>query len=205
MKDLVVLVADGTMQKVLEEFLRRLPLSSGISSFTFDVISNIGHDSGCYNDSHEFLKSFEKQYRFAAIVFDREGSGVEHKTREEIEKDVQGLLNRNEWVDRNVVSVIDPELENWIWQNSPHVEDAFGWEAQTSLYQWCYNEGLIAHGDLKPFRPKETMEKILRITKTPFSSSIHKKIAQKVSYKSCTDGAFLKLLNQLKQWFPPAL
>ncbi len=202
MKDLVVLVADGTMQKVVEEFLKRVPVSSKISNFSFEVITHIGHDSGCYNDGHEFLKSFSNQYRYATVVFDKEGCGQEHKDREQLEKDVQNMLDNNEWLDRNTAIAIDPELENWIWQDSPHVEDAFGWEANTSLYQWCFHEGLIAHGDLKPLRPKETMERVLRITNTPFSSSIHKKIAQKVTYKRCTDQAFLKFLNKLIEWFP---
>ncbi|MBN8700879.1 MAG: hypothetical protein J0L54_14825 [Chitinophagales bacterium] len=202
MKDLVVLVADGTMQKVVEEILLRVPRSSGTSDFTFDVIPNIGHDSGCYNDSHELLRSFSTQYRFAMVIFDFEGSGVEIKSINEIENDVERLLDNHGWQNRNSVAVINPELENWIWQDSPHIEEAFGWENNTPLYQWCRTEGLIAHGDSKPIRPKETMQRVLKFTRTPFSSAIHKKIAKVVSYKRCTDRAFLKILNQLKNWFP---
>ena len=184
MKDLIVIVADGTMQKVIEELLKRMPISSGTKNFSFDVISNIGNDAGCYNDSHEILRNFITQYNYAMVIFDKEGSGVEEKSREEIESETHLLLNRNGWESRNTVIVIDPELENWIWQNSPHVEQAFGWNSPESLYLWCHNNGIIAHGEQKPFRPKESLHRILKETKTPFSSSIHKKIASKISYKN---------------------
>ncbi|MBI2729319.1 MAG: hypothetical protein HYX40_00950 [Sphingobacteriales bacterium] len=201
MKDLVVIVADGTIQKVLEELLRRVAVSSNTNNFTFDVISNIGHDAGCYNDSHEILINFVNQYFYAMVVFDKEGSGVEEKPRTTIEEDVESLLDKNGWAGRNSVIVIDPELENWIWQNSPHVENAFGWNSTDNLYAWCYGHGIIAQGESKPFRPKESLQRILKETKTPFSSSIHKKIAEKVSYKNCQDPAFVKLTKTLYEWF----
>ncbi len=201
MKDIIVLVADGTMLNVIEALLQRIPFSSNTRDFASDVINNIGHDSGCYNDAHEFLRPFINQYHYALVIFDKEGCGSEDKKRVEIEDEVQALLNKNGWLDRSSVVVIDPELENWIWQNSPHVERAFGWEEATSMYKWCLAEGILAHGDQKPIRPKETMHKILRKTRTSISSSIYKKIAQTCSYKNCTDLAFIKFINQLELWF----
>ena len=106
MKDIIIAVADVYMEKVLEALLHRVPQSSGTATYTYDIIRNPGHDSGSYNDSHELLRPFITQYKFALVLFDLEGCGAEHnKTREEISKDVGDLLNKNGWENRNEVIV----------------------------------------------------------------------------------------------------
>jgi hypothetical protein len=203
MKDLIVVVADSYQEKVMEGLLPRLPLSSGTAVFAFDIIRNPGHDSGSYNDSHELLRPFMNQYRYAVVIFDFEGCGAEHlKTKKEIEQEVQGLLNNNGWDNRNAIVVIEPEVENWMWIDNIHVEQAIGWEKPESLYNWARNEGLIAGSANKPTRPKETLEAALRISETPKSTAIYKKIASLVSYKRCEDPSFNQLIRQLTDWFP---
>ncbi len=203
MKDIIIAVADVYMEKVLEALLHRVPQSSGTATYTYDIIRNPGHDSGSYNDSHELLRPFITQYKFALVLFDLEGCGAEHnKTREEISKDVGDLLNKNGWENRNEVIVIEPELENWMWIDNHHVADAIGWEDNESLYQWARNGGHIKNDKSKPDRPKETLEKALRVSRTPKSAAIYKKIAGNVSYKKCTDESFLQLISKLQEWFP---
>jgi hypothetical protein len=203
MKDVIVVAADSYQEKVLEALLPRVPASSNTQAFTFDIVRNPRNDSGSYNDSHELLRPAIKLYRYAIVIFDYEGSGVEDvKSRIEVEKDVEALLNKNGWQGRNCVVVIKPELENWMWVDSPHVQDAIGWQELESLYIWARAKGRIAHGDHKPIRPKETLEEAMRVSKTPKSAAIYKKIASKVSYRRCEDPAFQKLINQLTVWFP---
>jgi hypothetical protein len=203
MKDLIVAVADSYQEKVMEALLPRIPISSGTRPFSFDIVRNPGNDSGSYNDSHELLRPAIKQYYFALVVFDFEGTGIENiKSREDAELTVENLLSINGWDGRNAVAVIKPEVENWMWTDSPHVESAIGWEKQESLYTWAKNNGKIAVGDSKPVRPKETLEEALKISKTSKSSAIYKKIATNVSYKKCNDPAFLKLILKLQEWFP---
>jgi hypothetical protein len=202
MKDLIVVVADSYQEKVMEALLPRLPFSD-TAIFRYDIIRNPRNDSGSYNDSHELLRPYINQYSYAIVVFDFEGSGVENiKTREEAESDVEGLLSINGWNDRNAVIVIDPELENWMWIDNPHVQDAIGWESIESLYVWARSKGKIAYGEAKPIRPKETLEEALKVSKTAKSAAIYKKIASRVSYSGCIDPAFLKLIRALKGWFP---
>jgi len=202
MKDIIISVADSYQEKVLEALLPRVPLSSGTRRFTFDIIKNPGHDSGSYNDSHELLRSSINQYCFALVLFDFEGTGAEHKTKVEIENEVSNLLNINGWENRNAVIVIKPELENWMWIDNTHVEDAIGWESKESLYTWARNLGYIKDNELKPSRPKETLEKALKLSGTPKSASVYKKIAAQVSYKKCTDPSLKQLIFQLQHWFP---
>lgn len=203
MTDLIVLVADSYQEKVMEALLPRIPVSSGTRNFSFDIIRNPGHDSGNYNDSHEILRSLNNQYKYALVLFDFEGTGVEHLTREAVEDDVRKLLDANGWKMRNDVIVIYPELENWIWLDNVHVQDAIGWEKEESLYEWAKGKGYIKKDKYKPDRPKETLEEALRVSGTSKSASIYKKIATNVSYRKCQDKAFIDLLRILQIWFPP--
>lgn len=203
MKDLIVAVADSYQEKVIEALLPRVPLSSGTRTFTYDIVRNIGNDSGCYNDSHELLRPVINQYQYALVLFDYEGTGIENtKTREQAEKDVEKLLSANGWQGRNAVAVIKPEIENWMWLDNPNVEKAIGWERPESLYAWAKFNRKIAQDDSKPLRPKETFEEALQISNTPKSSAIYKKIAVNVSYQRCQDPAFQKVISKLQEWFP---
>ncbi|MCS6973271.1 MAG: hypothetical protein N2044_05770 [Cyclobacteriaceae bacterium] len=203
MKDLIVAVADSYQEEVIKALLPRLSLTHNISTIDFDIIRNPGHDSGSYNNSHNLLRLFVNQYSFCMVILDYEGSGIESKkSREEAERDVEYKLTLNGWEDRCCCIVIEPELENWMWINSPHVEDAIGWDNQKkSLYNWAREKGFMPRNGSKPLRPKETLERALRSTRTAKSASIYKRIAQQASYKDCSDLAFLKLTRTLENWF----
>jgi hypothetical protein len=201
MKDLIIAVADSYQEKVLDALLPRVPVTSGTRNFTYDIIVNPGHDAGSYNDSHELLRPFINEYRHALILLDFEGTGVENKTREEIENDIESLLGKNGWHDRNEVIVIAPELENWMWMDNPHVADAIGWKRAESLYDWAKNTGYLLQNEVKPERPKEALEAALKISDTPKSAAIYKNIASKASYRRCEDPSFKQMINTLQQWF----
>jgi len=205
MKDIIILVADSYQEKVLEALLPRLPLSSGTRPFTYDFIRNPGHDSGAYNDSHELLRPYSKQYFYALVLMDYEGCGVEHqKSAAEVEKYVTELLDRSGWENRNKVVVITPELETWMWMDNLHVTNAIGWEQKESLYEWARNNKFIKKEAHKPERPKETLEKALKLSGTAKSAAIYKKIATHASYKKCEDYAFKSMISKLQEWFPIA-
>jgi len=97
--------------------------------------------------------------------------------------------------------MIEPELEAWVWSDSPQVDEALGWSGQ-NLRQWLKDKGYVQRGGQKPLRPKETMDVALRIARQPRSSSIYKTLGQRVSFTSCADPAFRLLLKTLRQWFP---
>lgn len=202
MKDLIVSVADSYQEKVLESILPRLPQVYKTKTFSYDIIRNPICDSGSYNSSQELLRPFINAFDHAVVIFDYEGSGAEErKSREEVELDVEILLNRNGWLERNIVVVVSPEIETWMWVDSPHVHDAIGWERATSLYDWARQKGFLDDGAFKPERPKESLFEALRLCKTSKSSSIYKNIAAKVSFRRCSDPAFLKLIDSLRAWF----
>ena len=202
MKDIVFLVADGNMEKFFDGLLPRVYRVSQTSEFTYDILPNPTHDAGNLNDSHEYLRPFIRQYRYAMVVFDHEGCGSEGKSVQELETNVQELLDRNGWENRSSVLIIDPELENWVWIRSPRIKEAINWKYEEEIVDWVAAQNYAFNQVGKPIRPKEAFEAVLRHARTPRSSSIYKKIANQVSYKNCTDTAFLKLIRQIKLWFP---
>src|SRR4029077_8753446 len=108
------------------------------------------------------------------------------------------------WGDRAAAIVISPELENWVWSDSPHIDRALGWGgSEVPLKDWLGERGSRNAEAIKPARPKEAVELALRIAYKPRSSSIYFELAQSVSTDRCTDPAFLKLRRCLREWFPP--
>jgi hypothetical protein len=200
--DLIVLTADKNMQIAVESLLKR-PKALGIRPISAMVFPHPNHDPGCFHRSETFLNSFIYQYAHAMVMFDREGCGKEEKTREELENIVTLRLSQSGWEGRASTIVIDPELENWVFSDSPRVQEAMGWKVEhPSLLSWLEGKKYLAEGQIKPSHPKDAMEAALRHMRTPRSSSIYARLAERVSFARCNDPAFLKLKKLLQTWFP---
>lgn len=201
-KDLLVLVADRNMEMAVRGVLAR-GKSLGIRQVSADVRRHPEHDSGCWQGGVEFLTVFIQQYRHALLVFDREGCGQDEDPAEHIESELEGDLERAGWGDRAAVIVPDPELEVWVWSDSPHVERELGWSGrQPNLHAWLCEEGYLQPGQIKPSRPKEALEAALREVGKSRSSALFAALAERVSLKKCQDRAFIKLKEMLGGWFP---
>jgi hypothetical protein len=203
MRDLVVLAADKLAAQSVEGLLGRTP-SLQIRAVSYDIAVHPQHDPGCLGQSPGLLAVYLKTHSHALVVFDREGSGQEQSTRQELEAQVEGQLARAGWEGKSAVIVIDPELENWVWSNSPHVATALGWRDTTKdVRQWLVEEEYLPVAtQMKPARPKEAMDAVLRHVRKPHSSAIFREIARKVSLERCPDPAFVKLRQTLHGWFP---
>ena len=202
-QDLIVLAADRSMQGALEEVLKRHH-SLGIREISYKVIQQPNYDSGVLQSGHRLLQSQNKNYLHALAICDRHGCGNEALPREQLERLIENRLSTH-WADRSAAVVIDPELENWLWTDSPHVAKAIGWPGgMIKLRVWLRNEGFLAQGQSKPSNPKAALEKALRLTTNRRSSSLYRTLALKVSLQQCIDPAFLKLTETLRRWFPAA-
>ncbi len=200
--DLIVLAADKNIQFTIQSLINRRQ-SLDIGRTTFKIYTHEERDPGCLHRSDAFLQPFVKQFSRALVVFDREGCGKEQKTREELEEEVTERLSRSGWEDRAACIVIDPELENWVFSDSPEVDSALGWSGKTPpLRSWLKERGLLEAGQMKPSNPKEAMEAALRNARLPRSSSIYEDLMKNVSLNRCTDRSFLKLKATLQSWFP---
>jgi hypothetical protein len=202
MNDLVILVPDKNMEAAIKGILSRHQ-SLSIRQLDHQVLLHPARDSGCLKQGHDLLRPFANRFAHSLVLFDREGCGRESQARENLETQVEKQLRASGWGDRAAAVVIDPELEIWVWSKSPHVPAALGWESDlASLREWLIDHHFWRRDQPKPDRPKEAMEKILRIRSRPRSSSIYSELAQKVGFQRCHDPAFLKLRAALSAWFP---
>jgi len=203
-KDVVFLVPDKDTEACVRGLLHR-PEALGIQPVTFDLFVHPERDPGCLLRGPDFLRQFLGQYYCALIVMDHEGCGREMEERTFLEAYLEDLLERTGW-DHAAAVVIAPELENWVWSDSPHVERALGWErGPAPLRSWLQEKSLLEAGAAKPARPKEAVELALWTVRKPRSSAIYLELARSVSTDRCTDPAFLKLKRCLREWFPPSV
>lgn len=199
MKDLVVLVADQDMEFTLKGLLSRRE-SLGINKITCDIWPHVNHDAGVYKGAAGFLQPYANVFSKALVIFDRHGCGDEDSTTESISSTVQSKLDAAGWKGRARVIVIDPELESWVWSDSPHVATCLGWQA-SELWQWLIKKGYLKEGMLKPRTPKDAYLEATRVKDIKRSSSLYKKLAEKVSLDRCIDPSFVLLRTTLQQWF----
>ena len=205
MKDLVILAADKNIEQTLRGLLGRTA-ALRIRNVTADVFVHPERDPGCARRGAEFLNKhrFLNQYRFGLLMFDHEGSGRENLSPQGLQNEINTEFDHSEWGERARTIVLVPELEAWVWNDSPHVDDVAGWKGrQPSLRRWLRENGLMIEGQSKPERPKEAFEAALRRARKPRSSSLYLQIAQRVSLAKCEDKAFLEFKKILRNWFPP--
>ncbi|MDP2785607.1 MAG: hypothetical protein Q8O38_13590 [Sulfurimicrobium sp.] len=202
-QDLIVLVADKNMEFAVKGILSRFQsVQMREVSPVFHVHPE--HDPGCLLRGHAFLKLFVNRFAHALILLDREGSGQERTVREVLEAEIEARLSQSGWGNRAAAIVIDPELEMWVWSDSPQIDSVLGWENKNpALRHWLQHNGLLQVGQVKPGRPKEALERALRTARKPRSSSLYLQIAQKVNLVRCVDPSFVKLKAVLQEWFPP--
>jgi len=202
-KDLVVLVADKNMEHAVRSLLTR-PRSLRTRAVTVDSFVHPHHDAGCRLTAHNFLRPFTNRYAQALVMFDRVGSGHEPASRNELERQVESQLSASGWGERGAAVVLDPELEAWVWTDSPHVAAILGWQQRDpNLRTWMVQKGFLTESETKPIQPKEAMETALRDAGKPRSSSLYAQLAAQVSLERCSDPAFLKFKGVLQSWFPP--
>lgn len=215
MKDLFILVADIEIRNMIQSLLQRLMDRGSVRRFTFDIKSD-GRDAGCFRRGPDYIPAPkysanpEGLYAHFMIAFDRDGSGVESWSPEDIASDVVDRACRRGWNQDDVACVVlIPEIESWVWTDTKHTADAMGWESLSRLKEWLAtkkNHQLASNG--KPIRPKEALEDAIKEAqktnpKIRFAD-VHSTIAQSASLERCTDPSFLHFKETLLRWFPPA-
>lgn len=199
--DLVVLTADKNTEFVLRGLLSR-PRALSIRPISFTTLPHPEQDPGCYLHAPELLRLYLRSYDHALVLLDRVGSGREELSREQLEEDLESRL-RLQWSDRVAAIVLDPEIETWVWSDSPHVDEVLGWKGRSpALREWLVESGRLSKGASKPGDPKEAVERALRLARRKRSSSLYQQLAERVSFQRCTDPAFAKLCQTLQRWFP---
>ena len=200
-KDLIAIVADKDMQYAIRGLLTRHQ-ALGVRPLRAEVRRHPQHDPACLLDAHELLRPFLGEYAHALVMFDRNGCGQESLSRAEIESLAEKRLHESGWDDRAACIVLDPELEIWVWSDSPHVDEALGWKGkQPDLRSWLIQEGFVQAEEQKPRCPKAAMRKALREAGVKPSASRFLQLAQYVGLERCIDPAFEKFKTILRTRF----
>ena len=200
---LFVLVADRDIEETLRAVLHR-PASLGMRSVPFECQRHPNRDGGCRASAAKFLRPFRNRFSHALVVFDRRGCGSP-ETREAIEEKVESDLRRNGWKNCGKAIVIDPELERWLWSDSPAVIKGLGWNGgYADLRSWLEEMGVWDHSSAKPRKPKAALSLTLERTDRRRTARVFGKIASQVSLVRCQDPAFGKLRTIVQAWFPRA-
>lgn len=202
--DLLALVADLDMEAALRGIISRHK-SLGIRRVRLEedgVRRHPQRDNGCCTDGVDYLRPFAEQYQRVLLMFDHDGSGRTRTPAVELEREIENDLNAAGWRDRAAVIVLEPELEAWVWSDSPHVEREMGWMGREPLLRvWLTQKGFLRQGDVKPMQPKQALEETLRAAHKPRSPALYQALAEKVSLARCSDRSFVKFRNTLRKWF----
>jgi len=203
--DLVLLAADKQMAETLRGILSR-PEALGTRDVSFTVNTHPKRDPGCRTDAHRFLRSFHTDFHHALVLFDYDGCGASGRSSpREIERNVEDRLQQTGWRNRARCVVIDPELEVWVWSDSPEVDRCLGWERSSQrVRSWLRERGRWPSDSSKPLDPKDSLEEALEEVRQPRSSSLFRELAETVSLSRCEDASFHRFREILQEWFPPA-
>lgn len=201
MKDLVVVVPDSNTEQTLYGLLERHKALQ-IRHIEYRILVHSERDPGVLQRGASLLAEIDalNAFRYALLIFDREGCGREMLTSSELEQQVQQQLDASGWQERSAVVVIAPELESWVFSTSPHVVDVFA-EGDAEAFKRVV-ESFPKTPLGKPQKPKEAVEKLLRQKAIVRSSALYKELASRVSLKGCIDPAFQRLCAILRSWFP---
>lgn len=201
-KDLVILTADKDMEHALKGLFTR-PEALDIRLIETDILVHPQHDPACARRGVALLSNLSERYRYGLLMFDHEGSGKEQDAIEEIEQSINEDFVRSAWGDRARAIVLSPELEAWIWSDSPHIDEVTGWKGRhPPLRHWLTDQGWLGENAVKPGRPKEAFQAALREARKPRSASLYRQIAERVSLRHCTDRSLLEFKGILRKWFP---
>lgn len=209
-RDCLFFVADKNMQAMFQGFLGRTAyhVAIGCRPFQFDhrydiKVASGNNDCGLYTRASALLQPFFCTHQRVVVVADAKWEGSPGAA--EIERKLETHVRDAGWSDNSGCAVvIDPELENWVWQDNPHVFEALGCSGGRTeeVKALLDRKGWWPRGQAKPAQPKKAVEFLLSRNRLPRSSSIYRVLASKVAISGCQDAAFDKLRSALRSWFP---
>ncbi len=206
MRDLVILVADSTMAAVFHALFGRERWDLTLQCAPFDIwpqedifYDPLHTDGGVHQSAQELLRPYLNTHSYAIVVLDQQFGG--ELPAATVRKDIRTRLSQNGWKDRCEVVVIDPELEVWLWQDSPHVEQAVKFTGG-SLRQHLKGTGAWPEKAPKPTEPKEAIQALVKGQRMLKTKVVYSRIARSMSAGGCTDSAFELFASTLRRWFP---
>ena len=209
MRDCVFFVADKSMSETFAGFFSRPDRCQQLNCGPFEFVRSEDlfvaagqNDPGLYTRADELLRPFQNSHRRAVVALDCDWDGSPGQAA--ILDAIARQMMESGWDgERFVVIAIEPELEQWIWQDSTVLETALRHQGPPSLRSVLAQRDLWPAGLAKPPQPKEAFIQVQHENGVKKSSAIFGRIAKEVQIAGCTDAEFLKLAQTLRAWFPP--
>lgn len=207
MKDLLVYVADADAQAFMKAILTRKHAALGIHPIAFDIERHPMRDSGMVQSGAELARMKKGQYQKLLLMWDHHGSGRDHKQAPEtVMQEVQNKLDAYSWSGNSAVTILVPELEQWLWFCESAIAD-YCKTTMTMLSQWqseCALKQRKTVEALHAEQPKELFEHVMREKlKRTISPRDFEGIAQLASITKLQKcDSFLAISQTLRAWFP---
>jgi hypothetical protein len=200
MNDLICLVPDKNMEAAVSELLKR-HAALKIRPLRAEVVVHPRRDPGVFREGVEFMRPLRDKYQHGLLLLDAAWEGAPPNAQAALDSEL-AEARLDDWARAIVIA---PELEVWVWSDSPHVDEALGWSGRgPALRSWLTQNGLWEAEVPKPRDPKTAVECALWQVRKPRSSAIYRTLAQTVSVDRCQDSAFLRLRETLQNWFGEA-
>ncbi len=200
--ELVVLVPDKNIEQAIRGLLAR-PERIAMRPLSQDAVEFVvtpGRDPGVFKHARGLLKPYLQDNGRALVILDRAWDGAPTSNPSELAAGIEAQLTQ--WGDRARCLCIDPEIEAWIWSDSPHVATQLGWTSLQELRVWLESLSLWPDESEKPPDPKTAFLAATKEKRVTPSSAIFRQLAMQVSFKRCRDRSFNQLLCILRAWFP---
>lgn len=201
--DLVMLVPGKNERETFEGLLSSRQMSLEMRKVVYEILVHPRRDPGCFHEGPDILQPYQGLAQYSLVVLDYEGSGQEGRPPNDVRYDLKRRLELSGWAARTEVLVLCPELENWVWSDSPEIDQVIGWRCRKpQLRDWLMAQEWWPPGIAKPSRPKECLEAALREVRMRRSSAIYRQLAEKVGLTRCQDEGFRAFRETIKSWFP---
>jgi len=201
--DLVMLVPGKDERETFIGLLNERRSSLGIRDIRFEILVHPRRDPGCFHEAPQVLQPYLNAARYSLIVLDYVGSGQEDRQADHVAFDLNRRMEESGWCGRTRVLLLQPELENWVWSDSPELDRTIGWQGRTpSLRRWLLDGRWLLPGNAKPTEPKECFQAALQEVRIKRSSAIYRQLAERVGLDRCQDRGFLAFKEIVRTWFP---
>lgn len=206
MKDLLVYVADADALAFLRAILQRHQ-ALGIRPVTFDIERHPQRDAGMVHSGAELVRMKKGRYQKALLMWDHHGSGRDHRQAPNLVcQEIQSKLDSFTWSGNSSVTVLVPELEQWLWFCENALAAHCG-VTQVQLQQWVQERSLKlgrTAEEMKQQQPKELFEHIMRERiKRTISPRDFDEIGQHASVNALLAcDSFSAIALTLRAWFP---
>ncbi|BCU06240.1 methylation-associated defense system protein MAD4 [Allochromatium tepidum] len=207
MKDLLVYVADADALAFLRSILNKHQ-ALGICAISFDIERHPQRDAGMVQSGAELARMKKNLYGKVILMWDHHGSGRDHKQNSiQVAGEIQNKLDAYTWSGNSAVTVLVPELEQWLW----HCENAVAAHCNVTtaqLEEWVAQRAQklnISAETLKRNQPKELFEYVMREKlKRTISPRDFEEIGSRAGItKLLACDSFRSIYDALRHWFPP--